>query len=146
MTGFDPPFMNSLSTALKGIENPPAMQTVPASSPGAHRPPPRAGAPRARLGGPLFTSWSCNPGREVHLSYLSVHLPTVTICRGTNPSCFCENKQIAVTLQIARQAGRSRGEEKSPGFQWGCGKWREMWFSQQYQCLGSIQRETRTSK
>lgn len=115
---------------------------------GAHPQSPRTGAPRARLGGPLFTSWSRNPEREVHLSYLSVHFPTAAICRGTKSSCFCKNKQIAATLQIARQAGRRRGEEKPPGLQGGCGcgKRRKTRFSQQYQCLVSIQRETRTVK
>lgn len=146
--GFDPPFIHSISSALKGIENHPAMQILPISSTGSPSAVSRTGALRARLGGPLFTSWSRNPEREVHLSYLSVRFPTATICRGTKSSCFCKNKQIAVTLQIARQAGRSRGEKKPPGFQGGCGcgKWRKTWFSQQYQCLVSIQRETRTFK
>lgn len=148
MTGFDLPFINSLSSALKGIETTQLCRHSQFPVQGAHPQPPRTGAWRARLGGPLFTSWSCNPEREVHLSYLSVHFPTATICRGTNPSCFCKNKQIAVTLQITRQTSQRRGEGKAPGFQWGCacGKWRKMWFSQQYQCLVSIQRETKTFK
>lgn len=116
MKGFDnpPSFINNVSSALKELKITQLCRQSQLPAPGALCSPPQQGHQ-----GHVWVGPSSPPGpvtqRGKFIPYLSVHLPTAAICTATNSSCFCENKQIAVTLQTAGQASQRRGEEKALG-------------------------------